>query len=167
MPRIRARQHIGGAVGEQALGRLDADVLHRVGVEFRADETLDQIQYPLVGDNPEHRRPRPERRVPRHAGRQQAGVEVARVVASGLPVDVHQPLGESETGVGGSDLAAVVQLARQPVEHLFILGKQRFHHRPHLQHTLYRKTTIPSKPVELIQEISSGPHLKPHYDRGT
>ena len=139
VPRVGARQHVGGTVGEQALGRLDAYVLDRVGVDFGADEALDQIQHPLVGDDAEHRRPRPERRVRRDSGGDQAGIEVPGVVASALPVDADQSLGEFEIVAGGSELAAGVQFVRQAVEHRGVLGKQRLDVRRGFQHTSTRR----------------------------
>ena len=164
MPRIRARQDVGGAIREQALGRLDAYVLDRIGIDFGADKALGQIQNPLVGDDVEHRRPCPERRFGCDSGGHQAGVEVPGMVASGVAVDADQSLGERKIGVGGSELAARVQLACQAVEHFRILGKQRLDHRRGFQHALDQKVAVTLKPAELIgtRKMSIDPRSTVH-----
>ena len=78
------------------LGRLEADVLHGVGVDFAAEDRLGSIEQTLVCQHAEDGGPCPKGRVRFDVALRQGEVEVLRMDFAAFLVDGDEPLGEGQ-----------------------------------------------------------------------
>ena len=128
--------------GQLPLRRLDAHVLHRVGVDLRSDQRLHHVQQRFGGKRVQHRRAEPERRVRSHAGEGQGEVEVLGMAAPALRVDARHPRPERQLGPGRGNLAGGEQVCRQAVEHRLVLGDHRIETGLRIQHSRHLEIAL-------------------------
>ena len=90
-------------LGQQALGRLDADVLDRIGVDFGTDEAFDRIQESRVSEKTEHFRRMMNRGVAVDPALRQRDFHPLEEGASGLADDGRQTRPERQAVVASGE----------------------------------------------------------------
>ena len=112
-----------GYAGQVLLGWFDADVLDGVGVDFRANEVLDDVEKLFVAQHREGGGANRDGRIRADATLGQRDVEVLGVNLAGFVVDLAEALVKAEVGVGGGDLTRGKKLVGEVVEDFVVFGQ--------------------------------------------
>ena len=136
--------------GQVALGRLDAHVLDGIGVDFWANQRLDDVEQVGVGEGAEDGRPGPEGGVGLDVLKGQREVEVLAVDAAGFNADLDVAVAKLELFVARGDFALSVERVGQAVEDRGVFVDDRVEGGDRIEDALDDDVAFASKVIELV-----------------
>ena len=136
--------------GQGVLGRLDAHMLHRIRINFRTDQSFYRVQQRRRGKGPEYSRPGPEGGVVSDILKGQRKIEVLAVHFAAFAAYPDIALTKGQPLVARRNLAAIVELVGQLLQHLGVLLDHGLQNRVRIQKIFDHEVTILGKTLELL-----------------
>ena len=126
VPQGRTDDGLSAGILRQVLLRwLDADMLHGVGGDLRADQLFQHIQRRPIGQGVEYCRSEPAWRIFADILERQGEIEVLCVLPTCLLIDLEDACVEVQVFVFRLDLPGFVEFGCECVQHAFVLFDDR------------------------------------------